>query len=155
MGANDFSKSERVAWDKMCQGFEDNLILSNEVNVENEDGTEMERSGDIINRPMPYIGRTFDGSDQTANFQGYTQLSVPVNLGFRKAAPFILDSKELRDGMQENRIVKGAVQKLSSDINVAVMNVAVESFVPSRNVRMSLRSDEILLNVNCFFIFQV
>jgi hypothetical protein len=38
--------------------------------------------------------------------------------------PFALDAKELRDQLQEGRLGDSAKQKLASDINVAIMNVA-------------------------------
>jgi hypothetical protein len=84
----------------------------------------MERTGDIIWRPMPYIAQTYDGMDQTANFNDKTQLSVPATLGYSKASPWIMDAKELRDALQENRLGDSARQKLASDINVAIMDIA-------------------------------
>jgi hypothetical protein len=62
--------------------------------------------------------------DQTNNFTAYTQLSVPATLGFQKSVPFILDALELRDALQEGRLGEAAKQKLASDINIAIMNVA-------------------------------
>jgi hypothetical protein len=122
--ANEFSKEERVAFDEILQGFEDALVLSRNVSVYRTDQRMMERTNDIIWRPMPYISRSFDGTDQTANFQDFTQLSVPATIGFNKAAPWILTAEELRDQLQEDRLGKSARQKLSSDMNVAIMNVA-------------------------------
>lgn len=122
--SNAFSKEERVAFENMVEGFEDANVLSNNVTVLNEDSTTMERTNDVIWRPMPYIAQSFDGLDQTANFVDQTQLSVPARIGFNKSSPWIMDSKQLRDALQENRLGKAAYQKLASDINVAVMNVA-------------------------------
>jgi hypothetical protein len=62
--------------------------------------------------------------DQTNNFTAYTQLSVPATLGFQKSVPFILDALELRDALQEGRLGEAAKQKLASDINISIMNVA-------------------------------
>jgi hypothetical protein len=64
--------------------------------------------------------------DQTTNFQNQTQLAVPATLGFSKSSPWIMDAKELRDALQENRLGEAAKQKLASDINVAIMNVAAQ-----------------------------
>jgi hypothetical protein len=86
----------------------------------------MERTADTIWRPMPYIAQTFDGMDQTGNFGSATQLSVPARLGYSKSSPWIMDAKELRDALQEKRLGDAAKQKLASDINVAVMNVAAQ-----------------------------
>jgi len=122
--SNEFSKEERVAFEDILQGFEDYLILSRNVSKYRVEDNQMERSGDVIWRPQPYIAQSFDGMDQTANFKGGTQLSVPATLGFNKSSPWILDAKELRDQLQENRLGDAAKQKLASDINIGVMNVA-------------------------------
>lgn len=122
--ANAFSKEERVAFDQMIEGFQDALVLSKNVSKYQTNGTEMERASDIIWRPMPYIARSFDGLDQTANFADQTQLSVPATLGFNKSSPWQMDAKELRDALQEGRLGDAAKQKLATDINVALLNVA-------------------------------
>ncbi|MEY4761250.1 MAG: hypothetical protein RLZZ200_1106 [Pseudomonadota bacterium] len=122
--SNSFSKEERVAFEQLIEGFDDALVLSRNVAKYQTNPTEMERTGDVIWRPQPYIAQTFDGMDQTTNFQNMTQLSVPATLGFSKAAPWILDAKELRDALQEGRLGDAAKQKLATDINVAIMNVA-------------------------------
>lgn len=122
--SNEFNKEERVAFEEILMGFQDALVMSRMVNVYRTDQKSMERSNDIMWRPMPYIARSFDGTDQTDNFNDQTQLSVPATIGFNKASPFVLTAEELRDQLQEDRLGKAARQKLSSDINVAIMNVA-------------------------------
>lgn len=124
--ANGFSKEEIVAFEDICQGFEDALVLSKNVSKYQTDGTSMERSGDTIWRPMPYIAQSHDGTDATSNFDDATQLSVPATLGFSKHSTAVLDAKELRDMLHEGRLGKAAYQKLASDINVAIMNTASE-----------------------------
>jgi hypothetical protein len=122
--SNSFSKEERVAFEDILEGFNDALVLSRTVSIYNTDSAMMERTNNIIYRPQPYIAQSFDGMDQTNNFTAYTQLSVPATLGFQKSVPFILDALELRDALQENRLGEAAKQKLASDINIAIMNVA-------------------------------
>jgi hypothetical protein len=125
--ANEFSKEERVAFEQMTEGFEDALVLSRNVSVYNTDSQMMERANDTIWRPMPYILSSIDGAPRTdisGSYQTATQLSVPATLGFNKTAPWTLDAKELRDALQENRLGSAARQRLASDINIAVMNVA-------------------------------
>jgi hypothetical protein len=118
--ANAFSKEEIVAFDEMIDGFEDALVLSNLVSVKNTDQTQMARTNDIMWRPMPYVATSFDGRDQTVNFRQYTQLSVPATIGFRKSVPFQFDDGEYRDELQSGRLGEAAIQRLSSDINLAV-----------------------------------
>jgi hypothetical protein len=60
----------------------------------------------------------------TTNFDDYTQLAVPATIGFQRSVPFVLTATELRDALQEGRLGDAAKQKLASDINVSVMNVA-------------------------------
>lgn len=125
--ANAFSKEERVAFENILEGFQDALILSRNVSVYNTDSAMMERARDTIWRPMPYIAQSFDstvGSSIASNYDDMTQLSVPATLGYSKTSAWKLNAKELRDALQEGRLGQAARQKLASDINVAVMNVA-------------------------------
>jgi P22 coat protein - gene protein 5 len=122
--ANSFSKEERVAFEDILEGFNDALVLSKNVSLYRTNSTEMARTNDIIWRPQPYIAQSYDGMDQSLNFQNMTQLSVPATLGFKKSVPWIMDALELRDALQEGRLGDAAKQKLASDINLAIMNVA-------------------------------
>ena len=122
--ANEFNKEERVAFDDIMEGFEDALVLSRNVSKYSTDQTTMERTNDVIWRPQPYIAQSFDGLDQTANFGDKTQLSVPATIGFQKSSPWQMSATELRDALQEGSLGRAAKQKLASDVNVAVMNVA-------------------------------
>ena len=122
--ANGFSKEERVAFLEMCKGFEDDLIFSRRISKYGTDSTQMERSNDTIWRPMPYILNSYDGLDQTGNFDDVVQLSVPATLGYSKSVPWLMTAKELRDALQNRRLGMAARQRLSSDINTRVMNTA-------------------------------
>lgn len=122
--ANAFNKEERVAFELLLEGFQDALVLSKAAHVYNTDQVTMERTSDVIWRPQPYISQSFDGMDQTSNFKEYTQLAVPATIGYSKSVPWTLNSKELRDALQENRLGSAAKQKLASDINRAVTDVA-------------------------------
>lgn len=134
--ANEFSKEERVAFENVLEGFNDSLILSNNVSIYNTDQVMMERTNDTIWRPQPYIAQSFNGVDQTANFYDNTQLSVPASIGYSKSVPISLTATQLRDLLQEGRLGDAAKQKLASDINVAVMTVAANygSLVVKRTV---------------------
>ena len=122
--ANEFSKEERVAFEDILEGFQDALVLSRNVSVYATDQSMMERTGNVIWRPEPYIMQSFDGTDQTLNFKDATQLSVPATIGFNKSVPWVMTATEMRDALQENRLGDAAKIKLASDINIAVMNVA-------------------------------
>jgi len=122
--ANSFSKEERVAFEDILEGFNDLLVLSKNVSIYNTDQTMMARTNNVIWRPQPYISQSFAGTDMTANFVDYTQLSVPATIGFSRSVPWIMNAQELRDALQEQRLGESAKQKLASDINVAMLNVA-------------------------------
>jgi hypothetical protein len=121
---NDFSKEERVAFDDILEGFNDALVISAKVSKYDIGDVEAERASDTIWRPQPYIFETKTGMDQTGNFVGNTQLSVPSSLAEVESAPFLLNAKELRDAVQEDRLVRAAKQKLASDINTRLLNTA-------------------------------
>ena len=122
--ANAFSKEERVAFEDLLEGFQDALVLSRNVAVYSTDQQMMERTNNVIWRPQPYIAVSYAGTDMSANFDDYTQLAVPATIGFGRSVPWVMTATELRDSLQEGRLGDAAKQKLASDINVAVMNVA-------------------------------
>ena len=122
--ANEFNKEERVAFEMLLEGFEDALLLSKHVRTYKTDQVMMERTNDVIWRPMPYISQSFEGTDQTGNFKEHTQLSVPARISFSRSVPWTMTARELRDSLQEKRLGDAAKQKLSSDVNTAIMNLA-------------------------------
>ncbi len=122
--ANAFNKEERVAFENILEGFQDAEVMARNVAKFSTDQQMMERSNDTIWRPQPYIMNSFDGQDQTGNFNDKTQLSVPASINIEKSVPWTMSATELRDALQENRLGDGAKQKLASDINVAILNIA-------------------------------
>lgn len=126
MPKNDFSKQEVVSFENLCLAFEDNLILSKMVSIFDNEGKMMERAGDTVWRPMPYIMVSQTGTDMTGKFSGNTQRSVPATLGFDISVPFSITPKEMRDPQQRERLMKSAAERLASDINVAVMTAAIQ-----------------------------
>jgi hypothetical protein len=134
--ANSFSKEERIAFENVLEGFNDQLVMSKAVTVFHNDQTAMARQGDVIRRPMPYIARSFTGLDQSANFAGKTQLTIPAAIDTIRSSPWLMDATELRDALQENRLGAAAKQKIASDINVDVVNAVsqIGSLVVKRTV---------------------
>lgn len=124
--ANSFSKEERVAFDQLLQDFEDALVMSRNVAVYRTDQTMMERTGNTIWRPQPYISVSYSGTDMTANFLAQTQMSVPATIGFQRSVPWPMNSLELRDALQAQRLGKSAKEKLASDINLEVLRCATQ-----------------------------
>ena len=122
--SNQFNKEEVVAYEQILEAFNDMQVLSQNVSKYSTDQVTMERANDTIWRPQPFIAQSHDGTDATANFDESTQLAVPATIGFHKHSTAIMTATELRDAMQESRLGQAAKQKLASDINVSVMNVA-------------------------------
>ena len=87
---NAFNKEERVAFENILEGFQDALVLSRNVSIYNTDQTMMERTNNVIWRPMPYIAQSFSGTDMTSNFKDFTQLAVPATIGFNRSVPWVL-----------------------------------------------------------------
>jgi hypothetical protein len=73
---------------------------------------------------MPYIVTSYEGRDMTDNFKPNYQMSVPVSINYERAVPWEMSPTELRDALQEDRLGKAAYQRLASDINVSVAQVA-------------------------------
>lgn len=122
---NNFSKEERVAFEDVLEGFNDALVISRNVATYGTDGQLMERANDTIWRPSPYILSSQDRTVGTAvTVQDVKQLSVPSTLGFKKNVPWQMNALELRDALQEGRLGQAAYQRLASDVNTAVRDVA-------------------------------
>ncbi len=122
--ANDFTKQEDVIWEESIEKFDDSLILSRNVSKYTADQQTMERANNVLWRVQPYISTSYDGTDATPNFKASTQLSVPATYGYNKHATALLTATELNDAMQEGSLGRAKIQKLASDVNIAVMNVA-------------------------------
>jgi hypothetical protein len=123
--ANQFNKEEIVAFEAVLEGMEDQMVFSDHISIYNPGGTDMERTNDVIWRPMPYIATSQNRVVRSPiTPSDMTQLAVPTTLGFAKSVPFTLDAKEMRDQLQEGRLAKSAVQRLSSDINTALFSTA-------------------------------
>lgn len=118
-----FSKEEVVAFDQALEKFEDQLTMTGLSRSYKTDQTMMARSGDTIWRPEPYIAKSYDGSDATGNFGEITQLSVPATIDRQKHVAFQMTDRELRDDLQAKRFGDAAIQKLASDINVALLTL--------------------------------
>jgi len=122
--ANTFGKQITVLFDDVLEGFDDQLVISGMVDTFNFDDQDLERSSDTIWRPRPRISQSYDGIDQTSNFNDEVELMIPASVGTVKSANFTLTATELRDGTAFSRTMRSKGQKLASDINVALMNTA-------------------------------
>jgi hypothetical protein len=127
---NSFNKEERVAFENLLEGFNDALVLSRNVSIYNTDQTTMERTNNVIWRPQPYIATSISNAGVGTNitsvggYASYTQLAVPASINQTRTVAFEMNAQELRDALQEQRLGNSAKQKLASDINVSVLQIA-------------------------------
>jgi hypothetical protein len=122
--SNDFTKEEMVMWESVGADFVDNLKISDSVSELTVASQQMERAGDIVWEPQPFIAQTFDGMDQTENFSSLTGLAVPATISYEKSAPWQMNARESRDPKVVMKYGKAAQLKIASDINRAVMDAA-------------------------------
>jgi hypothetical protein len=122
--ANGFSREEKVMFDRMLEGYDDALVASNMITIQKLDQAEMERTGDIMWFPQPYIMAAYSGNDATSSFNDVVQMSVPAVIGTQRHSAWQLTGRQLRDMQQVGRLTDGAKQRLASEINVDITNVA-------------------------------
>lgn len=120
-----FTKQEQVMFDNVIEGFEDLLVIAKGAELYNPlTAQEAVDARDKFWIPAPMIGASYDGFNQTANFDGITQLNVPASIGYHKSVPKMLSSKNLRNAYAMDQFGKAAKQKLASDVNTALFRTA-------------------------------
>lgn len=126
--ANAIGREERIMFDKMVEGFDDQLVIAKGAEKYTPlEPASMQRVGDKVWIPAPYIAASYDGFDQTANFGDMTEMNVPISIGFHKSSNGKMTAKDLRDPSALRRYGDAAKQKLASDINAALfLTVALQ-----------------------------
>lgn len=126
--ATAFTKAEMVVFDEMVEGFDDYLSYAALARkYEPLTPEQMVHTRDRFWIESPMIGSSYDGFDQTANFDGLTEMAVPVSVGFHKSSPKTLSSKNLRNEGAMRQYAKAAKLKLAADVNGACrQRVALE-----------------------------
>ena len=123
--ATSFTKQEQVMFDNVIEGFDDLLVIAKGAELYNPlTAQEAVNAQDKFWLPSPMIGASYDGFDQSANFDGLTQLNVPCSVGYHKSIPKTLSSKNLRNTFAMNQYGAASKQKLASDVNMALFNTA-------------------------------
>jgi hypothetical protein len=123
-----FTKEELVVFDEQVEGFDDMLSYGALARkYEPLTPEQMLHTRDRFWIEAPMIGSSYDGFDQTSNFDGITETAVPATVGFHKSSPKIISSKNLRNVSAMTRYSEAAKVKLAADINIALRNrVALE-----------------------------
>jgi hypothetical protein len=122
-------KNELVAFDNILEGFDDMLVVAQEVELFNMPGgaADQQRYSDKVWRPQPFIPAVYDGFDQTSNFTDITRLAVPVTVGIHKVTPIKIGPKDGRDEASINRYFRDAALSLASVVNLSVFTTAVNN----------------------------
>lgn len=126
--ATAFTKEELTVFDEMVEGF-DAMLSYGALARKYEPLTpeQMLHTRDRFWIEAPMIGSSYDGFDQTSNFDGLTETAVPATVGFHKSSPKTLSAKNLRNATALRLYGDAAKQKLAADINIALRNrVALE-----------------------------
>lgn len=123
--ATKFTREEKIMFDSVIEGFDDGLVIAKKATKFAAPSPQnMVNYNDRFWLPQPMIGASYDGFDQTSNFDGLTELAVPVTVGFHKSVPKTLSAKNLRNEWAMNEYGKAARQKLASDINRSLFDTA-------------------------------
>tara|TARA_R110000822_G_scaffold37180_11_gene104254 strand:- start:1757 stop:2995 length:1239 start_codon:yes stop_codon:yes gene_type:complete len=122
--ANSLVKTVETAFVDILASFDDECVISREVQKYSTGAQLMERANDTINRPMPYILNSQErvvGTDIT--FQDVTQRQVPSTIDQAPSVAFKLNALELRDALQKNSLGQSAKKRIASDINTKVRDL--------------------------------
>ena len=86
--ATSLTSQEQVMFDNVMMGLEDLLVIAKGAELYNPlTPQEAVHAQDKFWLPCPMIGASYDGFDQSANFDGLTQLNVPCSVGYHKSVP--------------------------------------------------------------------
>lgn len=137
---NSLTKQELVAFDEMVEGFEEALVYDRLVDVMRIGSpNESLRANDTKWLPMPLEVDSQEGRDQTGNFVGVTELSVPVNVNRHRVVPLTAHAGELRDPHLLKRMMNSAKERLASNVNDDIRRqIAFNASIVGRSPRGSV-----------------
>mgnify|MGYP000293489403 CR=1 FL=1 len=143
--ANSLTKQEMVVFEKLVEGFDDALVIAKGATKFSE-GTPQDasRARDKWWIPAPMIGRSYDGSDATGHFGDVAQINVPVSVGFWKHSSKAFTANDLRNDFALDQWMKGAKQKLASDVNKSIFDtVALQGGTFSKRTSAATGYDDV------------
>jgi hypothetical protein len=147
--ASSFPYVVRAAFDDMIESFEDRLAYAaTATKIDLGDAQEQVYTRDKVWIPQPMIGSSYDGFDQTSNFDGLTQMWVPAQVGFHKSSPKSFSAKAMRNKMAIDMYAGEVGTKLASDVNKAVRNrVALEGSIFTKRTVAPTGSADLFLSM--------
>ncbi|MEW8120068.1 MAG: P22 phage major capsid protein family protein [Candidatus Thiodiazotropha sp.] len=122
--AHSFSKTERIFFETVIEGFDPNNITVKNVNQYKPSAQAVERSGLTVRRPYPYQVNNATGLDVSSSYKDLTELTCPVSLAASdiKNVPFTLSAFERNDERRLREAAVAATQDLSSQVDTDVQN---------------------------------
>lgn len=146
--ASSMFKEEIVAFTGMVKSFEDQLVYA-QVATKFDELTpdQMVHTRDRVWVDTPMIGASYDGFDQTSNFDGLTELVVPASVGFHKVSPKTMSAKNLRNQRAMNNWMAAGKVKLASDVNAAIRRrVALEAAIFTKRTTAPTGFDDLAVS---------
>lgn len=143
--ANDFTQQEVIAFDKMCENFEDALVMAKmATRFDPASKQEAVRSRDQFWIPEPQISFANDGSDATGNFGEVTDRNVPVNVSYWKHDAKQFSATDLRSQYTVDNWMDAAKNNLASEVNSTVYStVALQGGVFSKRTAAATGYDDV------------
>lgn len=121
--ANQFNQEEVILFEQVLEKFDTDNTIAKRASMFRQSGSEMQRRGDTVWRPVPQISTIVEGLDITGAYGSITGMSVPATLATIANVPFEMNVLELRDPLQRDRKAMSAAQALSARLNRAVADV--------------------------------
>ncbi len=139
----------RAAFDNMIEEFEDRLAYAQfATKIDLGSAQDQVFTRDRVWLPQPMIGSSYDGFDQSSNFDGLTQMWVPAQVGFHKASPKSFSAKAMRNKMAIDMYTNEVAVKLASDVNKAIRNrVALEGSIFTKRTVAPTGSADLFLSM--------
>lgn len=139
----------RAAFDNMIEEFEDRLAYAQfATKIDLGSAQDQVYTRDRVWLPQPMIGSSYDGFDQSSNFDGLTQMWVPAQVGFHKASPKSFSAKAMRNKMAIDMYTNEVAVKLASDVNKAIRNrVALEGSIFTKRTVAPTGSADLFLSM--------
>lgn len=125
--ANTFTKNEEIFFEELVPKFQATNLHANQANVRQASTRFFDKNGVVERRDGQMMVNTTTGRSISGQNQDVLEPTVPVSISdsniFNHA--FTLNSSELADKRHRDRNVMAAVQKLSSDLDLAVTQKVV------------------------------
>jgi hypothetical protein len=121
--ANSIAKTLEIGFEEFVEGFDNELVLSREVQTRYPDQTSMQRAGDTEYVSQEYNASVVTGLDVSAASQSdVIDRKVPITYRTPDNVVWSLDAKEMRDPQHMREMGKAAKKRLAGAIDTAILS---------------------------------